>query len=902
MSLESPSFIIRTKLICPQTPGDFVPRTELIEYLNQQSQRPLTIISAPAGYGKSTLASSWVQSLSKPYGWLSLDEHDDDLTLFINYFVAALQTLFPDIGHEVLQLTKTASNPSIRMLAGSLLNDLNEISTPFMLVLDDYHLIRKTAIHDFLIELLCYPPSSIHIILCTRQDPPLPIISMQAQSLVLTVRGRDLSFSTQETAVFLQKTVKIPLTNNTISHLAKLTEGWITGLRLVALSLRTQEEPADFVANLSQNPYQITKYLVEEVLAQLEPDKKDFLLKTSVLNRFCDSLCLAVTQSNKEDNYDSTSYLGWLQDANLFLIPLDNQRTWFRYHHLFQQHLQQQAELYFPPEEITQLHQRASKWFAEHNYIDEALHHALAGNDIETAVSLIAEDRHTLIDQEQFHHLGQRLKMFDPQTVAQYPQLQIIKAWLLNINARYDEEIAVLDAVEKQLKEISLPPHISQPIYGEIHAFRTDIADIYANGLEMLTHADQALALLPENWHYVYSAIQALKASGLALTGQVDQAEAYIQARLVNPDSQNLRYRLLLLFGLITTHWLQLDLYQMRVVSTQFLQLSQKYNLPQAIGFANYFLGCIHYQQNQLDKAKTNFTTFANINTPVGLNFQLNSICCLVLTYLAEGNPNKASTQLDIGNRLLTDRNNRALLPYLEGSQAEIALHQGDLPSAIRWANSYDPYQFSRYRLLYQPQITWIKTKLAQNTSSSLESCAAFVFHFMKLLRESHLHHLILSCLPLNALLSQQLGKQDLAVAQMKEAVHLAKKAGSVRFIADVGLSIKPLLEDLQQKGIAPFFIDDILLALPSTSTTNHNTTVHMKKRADLPIQLTNREMQILELLAKRFTNKEIAEELFISPGTVSQHNNRIYKKLDVSSRQDAVVKAKQLNLLPFIH
>ncbi len=881
------SSLIQTKLNQPLAPVDLVSRPQLLKRLNQQDKRPFTLITAPAGYGKSTLVSCWIDTLDQPSIWLSLDEYDSDFATFITYFVSAIQTRFPDAGQSVLQMVQGVDHPQARVIAGSLLNDLNKIETPFVFVLDDYHLIQETAVHEFIIELLRYPSPAMHLVICTRCEPPLPIAVMQGRNEIVVVRSDELRFSVEETTVFLHTLIAAPLNDDSIVEMNSMTEGWVTGLRLLALSLRQQAEPDAYLAALPHSPRVVTEYLMGAVFDQLDADVKAFLLQTAVLDRLCAPLCDAVTQTG-----DGHQFLKQLQDANLFLIPLDDQREWVRYHYLFQQHLQQQLADGFAPEAIAALHSRASKWFADNGLIDEALAHAFKAGDVKTAVSLIAADRHNLIDRELFHHLELRFNLFDPQTAQQYPQLQIIEVWLHNVNARFVEELAALDRTESLLAQADLPPEIADPIRGEICVFRANVAIYFSGKAPLEADVACALALLPRKWSYAYTGAQMVKGTSYMIRGQMAEAETYLQQQLIDSELRQIRHNSMLMFGLMHVYWYQLKLSTLAVSAADYLQHGQAHQLSGSISLANYYLGCPPYQQNQLSIAQAYFTDAANADYILSTKFYLQAICGLILIDVAQGEFEKAAVWLKTGRDLLETRQNRGLAPFLDGCAAEIAMAQGDLPTAVRWATVADPYQFDGFSTLYLPQITWAKVMLAQNRAAVRETVAAFLSHSLAIAAQTRRLPELVSLLSLQALLAEQMGEGKTAVSTLKEAVMLAQPAGAVRFIADMGTAVKPLLLQLRQQEIAPYFIDDILAAILPAPVTNKNSPLNEP--------LTEREMDVLALLAQRLSNKEIGQKLFISAGTVSQHTNHIYKKLGVSNRKTAVVKAKELQIGDF--
>jgi LuxR family maltose regulon positive regulatory protein len=357
--------LIRTKFHRPSLPSDLVDRLRLIDELNRGLDRPLTLVTAPAGYGKSILVSSWLKNCERPGAWLSLDETIDDLGLFLAYFVTAIQTVFPDALQRTQTLLTAISLPPIDVLTGSLINELDELERDFVMVLEDYHTIHKQEIHDLLTALLQPSAKHVHLVLITRKDPPLSQSVLLARNQMAEVRLHDLRFSGDEIAAFMRNALESPLPDEAIAALAEQTEGWITSLRLAALTLRHSPDADSRVAELRalERNRNLTDYLMSEVLAQTPPAIADFLVKTAILDRMCSPLCEALLGRADLEVSDQT-YLEWLEQNNLFTVSLDNERRWYRYHHLFRSFLRNRLERRCDAGEVALLHTRASAWFA----------------------------------------------------------------------------------------------------------------------------------------------------------------------------------------------------------------------------------------------------------------------------------------------------------------------------------------------------------------------------------------------------------------------------------------------------------------------------------------------------------------------------------------------------------
>ncbi len=370
--------IVATKLHRPAMASDILPRARLLDKLNEGRQHPLTLISAPAGYGKSTLASCWVAACDCPNVWVSLDKDDGDPRVFLSYFLAAIRTAFPAAGQKTQALLDAAELPPVSVLARYLLNDLDEIDDPFILVLDDYDHIHERAVHDLLAGLLAHPSQTMHLALLTRRDPPLPISTLRARGQVTEIRVADLRFTAAEIAAFMAQMVKIPVDDATAAILGEKTEGWVTGLRLAALFLRDRKDLDQMVRNLRGSFRYIADYLIAEVISGQPPAITSYMIEASLFDRFCAPLCEAVHAQAAEGaqgggEIEAQEFIKWMEKANIFVVPLDEQHHWFRYHRLFRQLLQGQLKQLLTHEEIAAMHTRADAWFAQHGLADEGI-------------------------------------------------------------------------------------------------------------------------------------------------------------------------------------------------------------------------------------------------------------------------------------------------------------------------------------------------------------------------------------------------------------------------------------------------------------------------------------------------------------------------------------------------
>ena len=417
-------------------------RARVRERLGHSLDRSLTLVCAPAGYGKTTLLSEWLAGSGHPYAWLSLDESDDDLAVFLNYFIAAIRTAYPQACADTLGLLAAPELPPPTRLAHTLANDLEALPCQpgpadgrcCILVLDDFHLLRNEAIAALLGEIWRHPPRTVHLILSTRRDPPLPLDVLRARGELSEIRVQELRFTRDEVAVFMQQATGLPLDEQAIALLAERTEGWPAGLRLAALTLTTHDDIYGHLAELPADNRYVMDYLMGEVLSHIPAATQEFLLKTSILDRLSGPLCDAVTGVAAAP-WNGQAYLEWLAQAGLFTWSMDPQQQWYHCHHLFRRLLRIQLEQRHSPEEIAKLHIRASAWLAGNGFVDEAIEHSLTAGDVAEAIRLVETHRHAAMNQERWPDLQRWLGRLPRQVIDEHPELVLAEAWLLHHRA-----------------------------------------------------------------------------------------------------------------------------------------------------------------------------------------------------------------------------------------------------------------------------------------------------------------------------------------------------------------------------------------------------------------------------------------------------------------------------------
>ena len=559
-----------------------VRRPRLTTWLERHRSRPLTLVSAPAGYGKSTLISCWLEGVDCLTAWLSLDEHDNELGAFLAYFLAAIETIFPNAVPETQAILLASRLPTSAAIATTLLNELNQIDEPFILVLDDYHLIDAQPIQDLLSEILTHPPRNLHLVLGTRIDPFLPIVTLRSKSQVTEIRIPDLRFNQAETQLLLVNMLDFPVDPAVVSEVDAQAEGWVTGLRLATLAMRHRIGRDYLPENLSLHNRYVTEYLVTEILAKQAQNRSACMLKISILERFSAGLCQAVCLQAQEQKGNATppsesdgvQFLEWLQAANLFVIPLDDQHVWFRYHHIFREFLQQELVSRFSPEDIASLHAAAGSWYAQNGWIEEALNHLLNAGELSAAVHLVAQQRYSAMNNTQWPRLERLLDFFPNEIIETSAELWMLKTWLVYHRGQFNELPAMLQHLAV-IVEHETNQQIAKDLIGEISSLRS-LVSYHAGDFERaIPKARVALELLdPELWIVRIMARMYLGGSLLAIGDASGGYHAFYDA-FEEEQVENKRFKATLLMTVCNFHWISADLQSMAQAAKQCIALCE---------------------------------------------------------------------------------------------------------------------------------------------------------------------------------------------------------------------------------------------------------------------------------------------------------------------------------------
>ena len=897
--------VLLTKLHRPPITADLLPRSRLLKRLDQVRRHPLTMISAPAGYGKSVLASMWLHECDWPTAWVSLDKHDNSLVGFLTYFLAAVRSIVPGVILETQAMLRAPKTAPPLVLARSLANDLEQLETPFILVLDDYHHINQMAVHELLDELLLHPPRPLHLVITSRGDAPLNLNRQRTQRQMVEIRLQDLSFTAAETSAFLNEVMGISIDQAGVSRLRDETEGWVTALRLAALSLRHSENLDGLLNGFQADNRYMQDYLAAEVVSSQTPLVQTWLLKVSVSDRICAPLCEVlchVESDSTQAGLSGRDFLKWLQDVALFVIPLDSQNEWFRFHPLFQNALQMQLEQKMGTEEVSALHARASAWFAANNLLDEALQHALAAGDPISAAEIVEQCWHDEAEAARWYVVERWLAELPTAIKEQRPALLLAEAFGALARLQMEHVPPLIEQAERVLDEQPLEPHL----LGELRFLQGTL--LYWQGEAELSvrYLEEASLKTADEFTHVKSNIELMLGLALHTNGQAEVAVRTLNDRLQAIDASEVFRQGHLISGLAFIHFLCGKLVQARFQARRMQSVNSLIANPVTEAWGWYLQACTNLNACDLDQAYQQFAIAAQHHYTLDMPAVIDAMAGLALTLQLMGQEEAAAQAIDQLQEFARELNVPQYQTVYHSCHARISLLADDLETAVEWAHSFVPAPgpASIFMWLEVPAITQARVLIALCSEESLEQACESLHMIRQTSETAHFTCQTIEVTVLQSLAYELQGHADQALTTLAEAVILAGPGGWLRPFVELGQPMANLLARLKQQDAASRSeTDRILAAFPEEAVKAAlelapASSDYFSPRPTLLGPLTKREFETLQLLATDNSTQEIAAEMVVTVGTVRTYSKRIYSKLDVRSRFEAVVTAKEIGLL----
>ena len=905
-----PTSILATKLYIPPARSKIVPRHRLIEQLNKGLHHRLTLISAPAGFGKTTLVSEWIVGCKRPAAWVSIDEGDSDPISFLTYLISAIQTINAGIGSEVLEVIQASQLPPIESILTTLLNEISTIPNEFVLVLDDYHLIDARLVDDTLTFLLEHLPPQMHVVITTREDPNFPLARFRARNQLTELRVTDLRFTPSEAAEFLNQVMGLSLSAKDVAALETRTEGWIAGLQLAALSMQGHQDISGFIQAFAGDHRYIVDYLVEEVLKRQPESIRNFLLQTSILDRMSGSLCDAVT-----GQLGAKEQLETLQRGNFFLIPLDDKRHWYRYHHLFADvlHIHLMTE---QPDQVPALHRRASEWYEQNGSATDAVHHALAGEDFERAADLIEQALPMMRQTRQEPALLGWLKALPDEMLQSHPVLNVNYVGTLMQNGQFDGVESRLRDIERWL---ATPEDIrTQPVYvieedfqrlpSSVAMYRAAIALTQGDVENSMKHASKVLELAHEDDGFPRGAASSLL--GLAYWTRGDLETAYQMFGNGMAHLQRVGFIPDVIGGSVTLADIRITqgcLHEAMSIYERGLQLATKQGAPALRGAADMHVGMsgLYFERNELNTAEQHLLKSKQLGELNGLpKNPYRWRVAMAQIQETQGDLEGALDLLDEAEHLYVGDFSPNVHP-ISALKARVWIKQGELEKALNWARERNlSVEESPSYLREFVQITFVRILLSQYQSdhsiSLLHDATGLLEHLLKAAEEGGRTGSVIEILILQALAHQMREDIPAALPSLERALKLAEPEGYMRIFLAEGASMAELIREANTRGIMQDYTRKLLLAFEVEDQGLDVETAHSAApfSTSLIEALSQRELDILRLFKTELSGPEIAQELVIALSTVRTHTKSIYSKLNVNSRRGAVKRAIELGLI----
>jgi len=868
--------LLHTKFSPPPIRSMMVSRVRLAEFANnglfQQGEffRKLTLISAPAGYGKTSMVAEWLRGLGLPAAWLSLDELDNDPSRFLAYFIAAFQSIHPDFGKSVQSLLQAPQHPPSEVILTLLLNEFSALSPSSVLVLDDYHSINHLSIHQQVSFLLEHLPNRVHFVIITRQDPLISLARLRAGNQVLEIRQNELRFTLEECQEFMNRVMRLDLTGADIQALERRTEGWIAGLQLVGLSLHGLQDKSSFIQGFTGSNRYILDYLMDEVVSLQPENMRDFLLNTAILERLCGPLCDRVV-----DNPGSQEMLERLDQANMFIVPLDQSRTWYRYHRLFAELLHHQRQLVDQPVSESVLHQRASLWFESEGYTSEAIQHALQAEDWPRSIQLIGEVSDWMFKHGEIVTIIGWLEKLPRKLMLLNADLYMSYAWALLLTEKYEQARHVLAEIEAFVPAGSV-------LLGQVATAQAYLARAIGDTPSVIASSKLALSLLPEE--DLGSRGNLLMNLGMVYwhQGNLPDAEStLIEAEKDAIESDNL-------YGQLTSEiFLARTLAsagKLQAAAAKYPGIIQRGPQVPIVALAYQDLAYIYYEWNELAKADAYIQKEMDLSRRTrNEEFRVAGLIMQVYLYLARQDWAAASKTADqayhMASRFSAHTQSRSA-----AVRALVAIKIGDLKSASDWLEKneegVDSHPFYRFSGLIRPRLLIAQGKLDEAAEQlDLLSTAA---------SDAGWGYALIVARALQSLAASSPGT---AIDFLEDALCMAAPDGYMRTFADVGPGLVTLLHPIAHEGRASAYARQLLSHLETK-------TAPVIEKSALIEPLSMRELEVLRLVTAGLSNREIGSKLFISTGTAKTHIHNLCGKLGVRNRTEAAIRAKELGLV----
>ncbi len=900
--------ILNTKLYKPDVKDHYVFRKQIIEELEENRSKPLTLVAAATGYGKSVAISEWLDFTKAKHCWVSLDDELNDLRLFLAHIIFGIKYSLPDSFPELSEILAAAELPNEKILSNYFINELDEIGEELILVLDDYHLISNRQIHNVLDELLKYCPRKFHLVIITRRDPPLKINTLKSYGAVNEIRMSELSFTPAEIVTLANKLTHLKLSEKLVKDLLEKTEGWVIGLRLALLTMTEEKDLEKAIEEIGGDKHYFTQYLLDEVFLHQAKEVQEILLIASIFDRFNKELLKFVIENRPSIN-ENTDYSVYdnlfdrFKNSSLFIIPLDSNGEWFRFHHFFKDFLLNQLKKKYSKEEIIELHKKASEYFYIHNLFEEALSHAAKSSNIDLIVKIFKENKYHLLDSDKNNILWNWLHILPEEIITKELHVLLTRALLFDEKGDFSSMQSDLVIADELLGSDNINNSKEKDrLLGEYYAIKSLLSYISGDTNGSMNHFNKSIKLLTYDQFLFRDVALAYGAFSNNSSNRPAEAVSILIKNLNGLPSTYIlsRTRNMILLSMLYAFQGKLNEIMPNII--QSLPVLTKNKLWVTFSLAIYYLVEVNYQWNKLDSIIENIEqveTHKHIGRPF---WKLNCLYTKAFTLNAQGDYQALELTLLELNSFANDYDSDLLKMAVKVCEVEISLRRNSIEKALSLSEGVNFDIYPPIFFFYFPQLTHIKLLFSTADPVKMDEAQVRLEKLIDFAQATYRQNLLVQSLSMQAFFYAKKDNKQRAIDILKESLRIAEPGGFIRSFIDLGDTIGELIEEIHKNDSQNIYLTNLKKAFEEEENRKKKLP---KMKSDIYLstlfkseKLSAREIELLKFVAIGMRNKEIADKMHLSVDSIKKYLYYIYQKLDVSNRVAATMKATDLGLI----
>jgi len=878
--------ILKTKFFIPQPTSDFVERKSLGSSFNKLEKRPIMLVSASTGFGKSTVVADFLSKLNDDYTWLSLSEKENEFKQFITYFIKAIQIKSPNFGTTALTLKDAPQITGSEELSELMINDLAELDKLIYFALDDYHLINNEEVHQFIVKLFEYPQPNFRLIIITRRDPELPLSDWLSKNKLVEIRSSDLRFNTDEIAEFYKKNISYQIEDEVLSKLEEVTEGWISGMRMLTLSANGLDDLKQQIGTFKYKNSRVLNLLVKAVLKNQSEKVRHHILRLSLLPEFNQELFSELCLNQDEKQHKEVlfnDFIYTITRSNMFIIALDEKQSWYRFHHLFIEQFCVILSEEYKKEMVDELRLKAADWYAKNKLHENAIEYYILTDHVQLAMHVFAEFRLELFTETRFQLLDRIYNLFPREFAENNGMLLVTKGWLLLQEGNIPKMAKYIEPLEQLVIDEAHPGELQDLLIGELHTMKT--FDRYMSNVDIDAcqgHSKQAIRLLKNKNPYALGMAWVYYGACMQINGQTDLAREHVYRELEICSYNILKGQLLLI--LCFFDWFQGNLSALISNSKHLLEFGHESEIQMVIANGNIFLGIAHYYQNEDKKALAYLLKANELRHFTYLHLSFATGMALADLYAKSGNYSAMDTLIRDYETTALKQGGNLFIKMTKSATAKLNWRYRNDLSGLKWAKENNFRDFIPFASLYSPELVQASILVMDDDPSSHSLAQDIVNNTIPYFENRKDDNVLIRALAIQAVLFEKSGDTEKAMEALQKVINLSSPGRYLRPFLELGESMKSLLLTFKKTAKNGVFVDEILKYYKGNEIP------------DGKVILTGREKEILSL-SEQMTNKEVANHLFISEKTVKTHLTNIYKKLKATGKSEAIEKANEIGL-----